>query len=65
MGRPVMIEAAINGNAMRELNPSIPYSPQEIAADAVASCRAGAALIHFHVGDPRSPDICYEPHRTR
>jgi 3-keto-5-aminohexanoate cleavage enzyme len=50
----VMIEAAINGNAMRGRNPNIPYSPAEIAADAVATCRAGAALIHFHVRDPRS-----------
>jgi 3-keto-5-aminohexanoate cleavage enzyme len=50
----VMIEAAINGSAMRGPNPNIPYSPEEIAADAAASCRAGAALIHFHVRDPQN-----------
>ncbi|HZO80174.1 MAG TPA: 3-keto-5-aminohexanoate cleavage protein [Candidatus Binataceae bacterium] len=50
----VMIEAAINGNAMRTLNPNIAYSAEEIAADAVATCRAGAALIHFHVRDPQN-----------
>jgi uncharacterized protein (DUF849 family) len=50
----VMIEAAINGNAMRKLNPHIPYSSEEIAADAIATCKAGAALIHFHVRDPES-----------
>ena len=55
MGRPVMIEAAINGNALRELNPNIPYSPKEIANDAIATCRAGAAPeIHFHVRDPQT-----------
>src|SRR5713226_64600 len=54
MGRQVMIEAAINGNAMRDLNPNIPYSPEEIANDAIATCQAGAALIHFHVRDPRT-----------
>lgn len=43
-----MIESAINGNAMRG-NPHIPYSPEEIANDAIATSRAGAALIHFHV----------------
>ncbi len=48
----VMIEAAINGNAMRDLNPNIPYSPEEIANDAIATCQAGAALIHFHVRNP-------------
>ena len=54
MGRLVMIEAAINGNAMRELNPNIAYSPQEIADDAIATCKAGAALIHFHVRDAQT-----------
>ncbi len=50
----VIIEAAINGNVMRALNPHVPYSPPEIADDAIASCRAGAAIIHFHVRDPQS-----------
>lgn len=50
----IMIEAAINGNAMRNLNPHIPYSPQEIANDAIATCKAGAALIHFHVRNPQT-----------
>jgi len=47
-----MIESAINGNALRELNPNIAYSPEDIANDAIATCRAGSALIHFHVRDP-------------
>jgi 3-keto-5-aminohexanoate cleavage enzyme len=47
----VIIEAAINGNAAKKLNPHIAYSPEEIAADAIATCRAGAAIIHFHVRD--------------
>ena len=50
----VIIEAAINGNAMKKLNPHIPYSPEQIASDAVATCHAGAALIHFHVRDPET-----------
>ncbi len=50
----VMIEAAINGNAMRSSNPNIPYSPQEISDDAIAACKAGAALIHFHVRNPET-----------
>ncbi len=48
----VMIESAINGNAVKDLNPNIPYSPEEIANDAIATCQAGAALIHFHVRNP-------------
>ncbi|MGH7916637.1 MAG: 3-keto-5-aminohexanoate cleavage protein [Candidatus Binataceae bacterium] len=50
----VMIEAAINGAAMRKFNPHIPYTPKEIAQDAIATCRAGAAIIHFHVRDPEN-----------
>lgn len=50
----VMIEAAINGNASKDLNPNIPYTPDDIAKDAIASCQAGAALIHFHVRDPQT-----------
>ncbi len=48
----VMIESAVNGILMRDRNPHVPYSPAEIAADAVAACRAGAALVHYHVRDP-------------
>ncbi len=50
----IMIESAINGNAMKERNPHIPYSPEEIANDAIATCKAGAALIHFHVRNPQT-----------
>lgn len=48
----VMIESAVNGVLMRDRNPHVPYSPAEIAADAVAVCRAGAALVHYHVRNP-------------
>ena len=48
----VMIESAINGIATKEANPHIGYSPEEIANDAIATCKAGAALIHFHVRKP-------------
>ncbi|HZP46344.1 MAG TPA: 3-keto-5-aminohexanoate cleavage protein [Candidatus Binataceae bacterium] len=50
----VIIEAAINGNASKKLNPHIGYSPEEIANDAIATCRAGASIIHFHVRDPET-----------
>ncbi len=48
----VMIESAINGVAMKDANPHIGYTPEEIANDAIATCKAGAALIHFHVRKP-------------
>ena len=37
----VMIEAAINGNAAKAQNPNLPYTPEEIAQDAIATCKAG------------------------
>src|SRR2546428_6648053 len=50
----VIIEAAINGNASKKLNPHIGYASEEIANDAIATCKAGAAIIHFHVRDPET-----------
>jgi uncharacterized protein (DUF849 family) len=50
----VIIESAINGNASKKLNPYIGYSSEEIANDAIATCKAGAAIIHFHVRDPET-----------
>lgn len=54
----LIIEARINEYAMRARNPNVPWTPQEIAADA-ASCReAGAAIVHFHA---RKGDGAPEP----
>ena len=48
----IMIEAAINGNSDKARNPHIAYSPEDIAKDAIATCQAGAAAVHFHVREP-------------
>jgi len=45
---PVVIEAAINGATAKAVNPAVPISPTEIAADALACLEAGAAIIHAH-----------------
>jgi 3-keto-5-aminohexanoate cleavage enzyme len=39
---------------MREQNPNVPYTPAEIAAEALRSWRAGAAVVHIHVRDPQT-----------
>jgi len=49
-----MIEAAINELASKDQNPNVPYSPEEIARDAVACVRAGASIVHFHARDPET-----------
>lgn len=51
-GKPLIIEASLNGSASKELNPNVPYSDEEIVADAVACMEAGAALIHNHTDEP-------------
>lgn len=49
----LIITAAVTGSLpTRAHNPNIPYTPKEIAKSAVASCRAGAAIVHLHVRDP-------------
>ncbi len=44
----IIIEVRINEYALRNGNPHVPYSPAEIAADALACGREGAAIIHYH-----------------
>ncbi|MEW6471564.1 MAG: 3-keto-5-aminohexanoate cleavage protein [Actinomycetota bacterium] len=58
----VIIEVGLNENAGRDGNPHIPYSPEEIAADARRCYEAGAAMVHYHARDPetgapRSSDV--------
>ena len=48
-GRPVIIEAAINGTRAKRDNPNVPKSPAEIAADALTCIEAGAAIVHNHL----------------
>ena len=47
--RKLIIEARVNEYMDRaQGNPNVPYTPAEIAADAVACRKAGAAVLHFH-----------------
>lgn len=47
-GQPLIIEASLNGSTKKSVNPNVPYSDDEIVADALACMEAGAALIHNH-----------------
>lgn len=46
--KPIVIGVHVNENTMRDPNPHIPWTPDEIAATAAASRAAGASLMHFH-----------------
>jgi 3-keto-5-aminohexanoate cleavage enzyme len=54
--KKMILEARINEYAMRDQNPHVPWTADEIAETA-ARCRAeGAAIVHFHArGDDGSP----------
>ncbi len=53
--RKVIITAAVVGSRpTKEMNPAVPYTPEEIADSAVESYRAGASIVHIHVRDPET-----------
>jgi 3-keto-5-aminohexanoate cleavage enzyme len=59
----VIITAAVTGSRpTKEMNPAVPYTPEEIAQAAIDCCRAGAAIAHIHVRDPQTgiPDFKIE-----
>ncbi len=60
----LIIEARVNEFMMREQgNVNVPYTPEEIARDAVACREAGAAILHFHArkkdGSPEHDTASY------
>lgn len=53
MSKPTIISCALTGAAnTRDINPAVPVTPEEIAREAVAAAKAGAAVVHIHVRDP-------------
>jgi uncharacterized protein (DUF849 family) len=55
MGKKVIINCAITGSIhVPSLSPYLPITPEQITAEAVASCEAGAATVHLHARDPQN-----------
>lgn len=55
MSRKVMISCAVTGSADTPgKNPAVPVTPQQIAASAIDAAKAGAAIVHIHVRDPKT-----------
>lgn len=48
----MIIEAAINGNTTKSVNPAVPRSPAEIAECALECLDRGAAIVHNHNDEP-------------
>jgi 3-keto-5-aminohexanoate cleavage enzyme len=50
---PLLITAAIVGaEVTRDQSPYVPYTPEELAAEAVRCWHAGAHMVHLHVRQP-------------
>jgi uncharacterized protein (DUF849 family) len=51
--RPVIITCAITGAIHTpSMSPYLPIAPRQIADEAIAAARAGAAIVHLHARDP-------------
>ena len=48
----IIIKACLNGGRGREDNPNVPWTPEEVAEEAVRSYEAGASIVHFHARNP-------------
>jgi 3-keto-5-aminohexanoate cleavage enzyme len=46
--KKLIIEVRMNEAAKKADNPNVPYTPDEIVADALACAEAGATAVHFH-----------------
>lgn len=59
--KKLIIEVRANEYAMRDENPNVPWTPDEIARNAAAIAKAGASILHFHARKPDGqPDHAYE-----
>jgi uncharacterized protein (DUF849 family) len=66
MARKVMIACALTGAAASpEKNPALPVTPQQIADSGIMAARAGAAIVHVHVRDPKTaaPSMALDHYR--
>jgi uncharacterized protein (DUF849 family) len=55
MARPVIITCAVTGGADTVgKHPAVPVTPAEIATASIEAAKAGAAIAHIHVRDPKT-----------
>src|SRR5947199_918364 len=53
--RKVMISCAVTGSGDTPgKNPAVPVTPEQIASSAIDAAKAGAAIVHIHVRDPKT-----------
>jgi 3,5-dioxohexanoate:acetyl-CoA acetone transferase len=58
----VIITCAVTGAIHTPtLSPALPFTPADIAAQAIAAAEAGAAILHLHARDPRDGSPTGDP----
>lgn len=66
MNKEVFITCAVTGSGgTQDRSPHVPRSPGEIAESAIAAARAGAAIVHCHVRDPKTGKPSRDPEYYR
>jgi len=60
--RKVIITCAITGSVHTpSMSPYLPYTPEDIARQAIDAAHAGAAILHLHARDPNDGRPAFEP----
>ncbi|MBN3857442.1 3-keto-5-aminohexanoate cleavage protein [Paraburkholderia sp. Ac-20340] len=62
MARKVIITCAITGSIHTpSMSPYLPVTPDEIAEQAIAAAKAGAAILHLHARNPEDGRPAFDP----
>ncbi|SDI14928.1 3-keto-5-aminohexanoate cleavage protein [Alteribacillus bidgolensis] len=61
MNKNVIISCAVTGAGdTASKNPEVPVTPKEIADSAIKAAKAGAAVAHIHVRDPKTGQLSHD-----
>lgn len=62
LDRKIILTCAVTGNApFNRKHPAFPVTPTEISAACVEAAKAGAAIVHVHVRDPKTGEGSRDP----
>jgi len=60
MDKLIITTAVCGSGPTREQNPHVPYSPAEIAAEALRCWEAGSTIVHVHVREPITGEPAFD-----
>jgi uncharacterized protein (DUF849 family) len=62
MPNKVIITCAVTGSIHTpSMSPYLPLTPKQVAEEAIAAAKAGAAVLHLHARDPKDGRPVFEP----